>query len=73
MIVGKPPFSEEEYSELDGDTQEELDLYKNRKVGFPCTWLNARRLCSRYTERPKLCRDFERGSDECITSIDICR
>lgn len=34
----------------------------------PCLWLDqATGRCKHYAERPEICRDFDRGSPECLT------
>jgi uncharacterized protein len=32
----------------------------------PCLWLTEDGRCSRYDERPEVCRDFEVGSEDCL-------
>ena len=33
--------------------------------GRPCIWLEADGTCRHYEHRPRVCRDFERGGEDC--------
>ena len=70
MYVGVPPFSEEELRGLDMKTLGEIRFNDDREW-CPCIWLDGNKKCSRYDERPKTCRDFERGSSACHLVLGI--
>jgi Fe-S-cluster containining protein len=67
MSVGVPPFTNEEYDNLDGEVQTEIALYKilGRTKGMVCAWLTDTRECDAYAIRPIACRQFERGGVSC--------
>ena len=68
MSVGVPPFTKEEFDNLDGEIQTEISLYKilGRTKGMICAWLNESRECDAYEIRPVACRRFERGGVSCL-------
>lgn len=65
LSVGTPPFTDKERQSLRKELSDDLKKYDGRKNGMICVWLNSDMECSQYEDRPKLCRDFERGSEAC--------
>jgi len=67
---GTSPFMPDEYDALpdelkwDRGTSEHDDRYDR---GLPCLWYDAgTRSCLHYDVRPDVCREFERGGEDCL-------
>lgn len=41
--------------------------------GKPCIWLQPDGTCKHYHHRPQVCRDFERGSQDCLEFLQAKR
>jgi Fe-S-cluster containining protein len=71
MQQGHPPYTDEERQYVPYELLSPIDEYVasfegEDDTGRPCIWLDlATRSCLHYDHRPQVCRDFERGSDEC--------
>ena len=83
MKAGSPPFeTREELDSIPKHLRRELERYfskiekneiQSRSVLFlPCLWLDEEKgECTNYDYRPKICRDFQVGGQECIQFIDL--
>jgi Fe-S-cluster containining protein len=61
-----PPFTDDELAFLPDDLRTSFDPYVVVEEVRPCAWLDLEtRQCLHYDDRPQICRDFERGSQEC--------
>lgn len=70
LTVGKPPYSKKELSVMPRELREEVEMYRQyRGAGMICAWLTGKMECLHYEHRPKVCRDFERGSNACVECI----
>lgn len=71
--IGTPPFLRSEIYELPEDLRDEVLAFEksepNReKSGKPCFWFDGdSKRCSHYEDRPMVCRDFEVGTDSCLS------
>ena len=50
---------------LDAHAVEEAPGREGKHAG-PCTWLAADGKCRHYEDRPGVCREFERGGEDCL-------
>lgn len=70
--LGTPPFLGFEVFKLPEALRDEV-LEKGFQsdsalLGQPCYWWDPEtKGCSQYENRPQLCRDFEAGSDSCLS------
>lgn len=68
--LGTPPFLGFEVFELPNDLRDEVleKGFSFEREGKPCYWWDPKgKGCSHYEHRPQLCRDFEAGSDSCLS------
>ena len=48
-----------------GQAAEQARGPEGQRTG-PCTWLSAEGKCRHYEDRPGVCREFERGGEDCL-------
>jgi Fe-S-cluster containining protein len=71
MVIGAPPFLDE-IDLIPKDLQVLARAQKEAWVAagepeVPCPWLDlATRRCIHYEDRPNVCREYERGQEECL-------
>jgi len=61
--VAMPQSLKDEISAYHND-ENKVDRYE---LGLPCFWYDGTtKRCMHYEHRPSVCREFEKGSDECL-------
>jgi len=58
-----------EFAESDADGGVHLRMQVATCGGYVCSALGEKNVCRIYAQRPFLCREFERGSPECLAAI----
>jgi Fe-S-cluster containining protein len=67
--LGTPPFLGFEVFELPSDLKDEVleKGFGDEREGKPCYWWDpSTKRCTQYANRPRLCQEFEAGSDSCL-------